>query len=249
MTIVVNATPGGAATFNLTRERLATRALEKCGAASSTNPPSAEDLATALETLDLLLKELPHYGYTWPKTQRAGALLQVLAGETTAELRVLLPDLVTLHALRRIDANGREVPIEQMSLSQWADTADKSTQKDPAGGIRAFVDGEYVANWNPVPNAAFNVQVYYTGAVDDTVAGEPADVRVPWVLGLVFGIAGTIGDEFGVSEQKITRYLTQWALARGRGLIASQPQQPIRVEADEGVRPSSDNPFLEDWRT
>ncbi len=69
-----------ATTWTLKRERIADRALELIGKKSIEQAARPALRAFALESLDGLLKSLPHYGYSWPKASSARASLFISPG-------------------------------------------------------------------------------------------------------------------------------------------------------------------------
>jgi hypothetical protein len=217
-----------ATAWTLTRERLADKALEHCGVLGVGKVPSYEDRGLALETLDGILKELPIYGYTWPKIIATQASLTLTAATSPTLLPTdyygsLMPELVA--------ADGTEWPLRLITMAEWNTIADKDYAAEYPD--RAYIDASRKLWTWPVQTANRVLKIFYQKVVDDTVASSAADISVPFLMGLSYGIAANIGDAFGVPEKKIMRFEAKWAVARGRGMNADVPLAPIRFEVLE----------------
>jgi hypothetical protein len=75
-----------ATTWALTRERIADRALELIGVLPIGQTPRTELRSRALEALDGILKELPRWGYEWPKTYAGRYPLSIPGGTASLSL-------------------------------------------------------------------------------------------------------------------------------------------------------------------
>lgn len=368
--------------FTLTRERIADKALEKCGVLGADQVPSSADRALALEAMDLILKQLPLYGYSWPKTraitteiafnrERAdydfptdyhGNFIGRIVGESggTRNLRLFYQpewlrlqrfvgaDKVTngqftngitgftdlsvgdgsisanvspLSGVGALDLNqgtiGANFGIAEQQIGSLtgdtlhelklevsvnnvtvrvgsatglsdilADTvlntgdpvavplqnrvqffvpvgANIFIQLESAGAVsttstvdnltlfefrhgepdKGYIDAQVDRIFlHPIPNRDGLIRVSYAAVIDDTVAGQQPDVTVPWILGLAYGIAAEIGDEFGVADNKLTRFEGKWAEARGRGIIFDIDQGTIQVQVDDSDPPIATTP-------
>ena len=359
-----------ATAFTLTRERIADKALEKCFVLGAAQVPNSPDRALALETLDLLLKELPIYGYTWPKTGTLST--DILLNDRVADVG-FPSDYYGSAQFQKVGEGGGRVPFSLVPLAQWqrldrydgadriingkftsnitgwtddsvgdgaiahnttalalnlnqgttagnlaratesittvantlhelkpkvttnnvtirvgttsgasdvlADTlllaADLQSrvvffpttttvfvQLESAGAVSttstvdevtgfAFLLGDPFAgyidsgnrlHYHPIPNRDVLLRMRYARIIDDTIGGQPPDIDQPWILGLAYGVAAEMGDEFGVPDNKIQRYEAKWITARGRGLIANVDQGKIIVEPDDGDPPVATTP-------
>ena len=217
-----------ATAWTLTRERLADKSLEHCGVLGVGKVPAYEDRGLALETLDGMLKELPIYGYSWPKVANAQTSITLLTATNPTALPTdyygsLMPELV--------GADLDESPFRLITLAEWNAIADKDYAA--AYPDRGYIDpSRRLWTW-PVQTASRTLKVFYQKVIDDTVASTSADISVPFLMGLAYGIAANIGDAFGVSEKKLQRFEAKWSVARGRGINADVPLAPIRIEALE----------------
>lgn len=220
---VTSGTPTTA--WTLTRERLADKALEHCGVLGVGKVPAHEDRALALETMDGMLKELPIYGYTWPKVINAPATLTLLANTSPTALPT---DYYGSLQPMLIGADGEEVGLSLITLNEWNGIADKDYAADYPD--RGYIDPtRRLWTW-PVQNADRTLKIFYQKVVDDTVSSTAPDISVPFLLGFAYGIAANIGDAFGVNPNKIQRFEAKWAVARARGINADIQTAPIRFE-------------------
>ena len=237
-----------ATAWTLTRERLADKSLEHCGVLGVGKVPAYEDRGLALETLDGMLKELPIYGYSWPKVANAQASLSLVAATNPTALPSdyygsLMPNLLDFYksaisglavsgiAISGLSSDGDESPFRLITLSEWNAISDKDYAAEYPD--RGYIDpSRKLWTW-PVQSATRTLKVFYQKVIDDTVASASPDISVPFLMGLAYGIAANIGDAFGVAEKKLQRFEAKWSVARGRGINADVPLAPIRIEALE----------------
>jgi hypothetical protein len=213
-------------TWTLTRERVADKALEHCRVLGVGKVASFEDRALALETMDALLKELPIYGYSWPKISVVQSSLSLVAATSPTAMPA---DYYGSALFTLIGPDSKEIPFRLMTLSEWNAIADKTYAAD-------YPDRGYLSpdrklwTW-PVQNANRTLKFFYQKVIDDTVSGSTPDISVPWLLGLSFGIAANIGFAFGVSRTDRMDFEAKWSVARTRGINADIMNAPIRIEA------------------
>lgn len=216
--------------WTLTRERIADKALEKCRRLAAGQTPSAEDRNVALEYMDAILKSLPLYGYTWPQVSTTQASVTLAAATSPTTLPV---DFFKGQnpQLRYVDADGNQVELVPLTLPEWNAIPDKTLAADYPINYYVSPDGK-LWTW-PVQNQNVTAKMFYQQVVDDSVGGTPPDVDVPWILGLIYGIAAECSDEFGVPDADRQRFIVTWADLRRRGLNVTRSFAPITVEADE----------------
>lgn len=227
MALIYN--PSATVDWSLTRERICDKALEKCQRLGIGRPASAADRSLCLEALDSILKNLLWYGMSWPKTASAFTTLSLTSGLTS----IALPqDYYTGERLNYVDASGNEVPLPlPITAEEWRLIPNKSTQA--AYPIKVFVDNLHKLWPWPVTNQAVTLNLYYQKVMLDSVAATAVDLDSPWILGLVYGVAAEIGDEFGVSEKKIARFEAKWREQRTLGIMNECPSGPDRVTVSD----------------
>ena len=85
----------------------------------------------------------------------------------------------------------------------------------------------------PIPTASVAGKLWYQKIIDDSVAGSPVDLDSPWNLGLVYGVAIEIADEFDVPEQKIARFMVKWADFKRKAIQNTAYVKPYCVSVDQ----------------
>lgn len=221
MPLIVN--PSAAYNWSLTRERICDKALEKCGRLGIGRPVNNDDRNLSLEALDSVLKNLLWYGLSWPKTASGVTTLAFTAGLAS----LALPADYYSDAMVNYIAVTKEIGLRLIGLEEWKRIPDKTVQATyPRIG---YIDNFNVLHLSPVPSAALNLDLYYQQVILNSVAGASVDLDSPWLLGLVYGVAAEIGDEFGIDPKKIARFEAKWAQQRTLGIMNECPPGPDRV--------------------
>ena len=214
-------------TWTLTRERLCDKAMEKCGALGVGETALSADRDLCLEALDSLLKELPYFGYSWPR-HTAQQISIVLLAATQAY--TLPADYYGGAIVNIVDASGNESNIPLMTLREWNDLVLKTqTGTYPK---QAYIDKTNIMRVWPIQTANVSAKLWYQQVIDDSAASTSVSLDTPWLRGLVYGIAGEIADEHDVPEAKIVRFKQEWMQARQRGIrnTAGQAIYAVRVQ-------------------
>lgn len=227
MALVAN--PSAAVDWNLTRERIADKALEKCKRLGIGRAASAADRALCLEALDSVLKNLHWRGYSWPKTISAFSTLSL----TSNLASIALPqDYYTGARLNYVDASGKEVPLPlPITPEEWRLIPSKTTQASYP--IQVYIDNFNVLWPYPRTNQTVTLNLYYQKVINDSVASSNTDLDSPWMLGLVYGVAAEIGDEFDVDPAKIARFEAKWAFQLQLGIMNEAPPGPDRMTVSD----------------
>lgn len=215
-------------TWTLLRERVAGKALEKCRVTGAMESPDTSDLNLALEALDGVLKNLLWYGYSWPKTVSSSTALSCLSGVQT---KTLPADFYTGAGFRYVDASGNEIGLPIVSPEEWREIVKKT-------GTAAYPDRVYVDNFNvlwlyPAPNQTITVNCYYQAVIADTTANAATALDSPWMIGLVYGVAAEIGDEFAVPVERLQRFEAKWAAQRTLGIMNESPTGTDRITVSD----------------
>lgn len=215
-------------TWTLTREALADRVLMKCGRLAAGESADADDRALVVQALDSVLKNLAWRGYGWPKTTSSSSTITL----TAATANVTLPtDFYSLNALNYVDASGQESPIEIIDFPTYKAIA-KKTQA-ATYPLKGYVDNFNVLWVWPVQAANVSAKLYYQKIVEDSTANSATALDSPWMLGLVYGVAAEVGDEFGVPAQKMARFEGKWQQQLTLGVQNEAPPTPDRVLMDD----------------
>lgn len=227
MALIVN--PSATANWKLTRERICDKALEKCSRLGIGRTADNNDRNLCLEALDSILKNLLWQGYAWPKTASASTPLVLTAGLAS----IALPqDFYSSPRLNYVDASGNEVPLPlPITPEEWRLIPIKTTQS-------SYPQKVYIDNFNtlfpwPLTNQSVTLNLYYQKVILNTVASSAVDLDSPWLLGLVYGVAAEIGDEFGIDEKKMARFEAKWREQRALGVMNEAPPGPDRMAVSD----------------
>lgn len=205
----------------LTAQQICTDALEHIGAIAAGETPSAEDMQTALRGLDAVLKELPLYGYTWPK----------LSGEVTLTWDAGTPQAISLPAdyfnypNAKKTVNGEAVPLIQIPHATWVAMTDR-TQTAPQP-THFYISPDKTLYFWPIPTADPVARLQYQKIVDDASASVAPDVLQFWVNPLGYGVANEIALKFGVDQQTRLEVNQRWQDKKARALESSIPFEHI----------------------
>lgn len=214
--------------WTLLRERVCDKALEKCGVLGAGEQVDADDRNVCLEALDGILKNLQWYGYTWPKTFSDKT---ALACSANVQTKVLPTDFYGGAEFKFLDASSNEIELPILTTDQWRALTKKSA-------TASYPDRCYVDNFNvlwlyPIQTQAITVNCYYQAVITDSVINTAAPLSSPWMLGLVYGVASEVGDEFNVPADKLARFEAKWAMQRNLGIMNEGAPLPDRVSVDE----------------
>lgn len=227
--------------WSLLRERICDKALEKCGVLGPGDPFNPDDRNICLEALDGILKNLLWYGYSWPKTVSSSTPLSCLANIQT---KTLPADYYTGAVFKYVDVTNPLQPLEiELPIQtgdQWRDIPNKlATAVRPD---RVFVDNFNIAWLWPIQTVAITVNLYYQAVIADSVVNSNTPLDSPWMLGLVYGVAAEVGDEFNVPDNKLARFEAKWAMQRTLGIMNEGAPLPDRVSVDDY------SSYQGDWR-
>jgi hypothetical protein len=213
--------------WNLTRERIADRALERIGALGAGQTPDAEDRNLALETLDSILKSLPLYGIIWPRVTPVSVSLSVTALSTTVAMPTdWYPSALHVNVVK---TDGTERPATIIQRRDYEEIPDKTKQGNDLE--YAYIGPDRIMYLWPVPTANITLKLTYQRIVQDSVSGAILpDLGPEWLMGLWNGVAAYCGDEFGVPESDLERFEGKWIEMRTRAQSANRQVAPIIMD-------------------
>jgi hypothetical protein len=209
----------------LTRERICDKALEKCQRLGVGRTVNGDDRALCIEALEGILKNLLWRGYSWPKTASGSTSLTLTVGLASVALPL---DYYTGAHVNYVDSSGNEVPLPSpITREEWANIPLKTTQA-------SYPQKYYIDNFNilfpyPLTNQTVTLKLYYQKVIDNTVAQATTNLDSPWTMGLVYGVAAEVGDEFGVALPKLQRFEAKWERQLNLGVMNESPPGPDRM--------------------
>lgn len=213
-----------ATAWSLTATEICTDALEHLGAIGDGETPSASDLQTCLRGLDGVLKELPTFGYHWPKLSGESALTW-----TGVQYMALPTDYYNFPvAWKTVD--GKKVPLSQITHAQWVRMLDRTATGDVTHFYISPDSKFYV--W-PMPDADPAVSLQYLRILDDAAIGSTPDVMQIWKNPLGYGVANEVAMKFGASSDRRQEVAARWIDKRDRALESSQAYEQITFEVQE----------------
>jgi len=205
-----------AVTWTLLREQIVERALQKCGVLAVGEPVQPDDQVLCLQALDSILKNLVWRGYNWPETVSYNTTIS-LAAQT-----VNLPaDYYSCNGVSYMDAGSQEHELPILPFDQYRDIPKKTeTAVYPRFG---YIDNFNVLYVWPVPASPVSARLYYQKIIDDTAQATATALDAPWMLGLIYGVAAEVGDEFGVDERRLQRFEVKWREQLALGIQNNAP--------------------------
>jgi len=186
----------GSVDFSLTARQIITFALRKLNVCAQTEDPGADDAETARIELNLMLKEWQKHEWLWALTEGSVSLV---ADDADCSLS---PVPYKIISARYRNANGRDIPMTEMSREEYYNLPDKTSNGTPT---QFYCDRQratvtmYV--W-PVPASVTTETIKYTyyrkfEDVDDLA--NDIDVRQEHEGLVGYYLARRLGPDFGVA--------------------------------------------------
>jgi len=130
----------GNSTFNLNRDSIVRRALRMVGAFTSTDSPRPEQSADAIQILNTMLKTWSVEGFLW---LRQFINITLVAGQNNYLLGpgsvVPIDRPIHVFNVNRKSSSGNEIPMIQLTRSDWMLIPNKTTQSTP---VQFFYDAQ-----------------------------------------------------------------------------------------------------------
>jgi hypothetical protein len=214
-----------ATAFALNREEICKRALRKCGAVGAGEDPAPEDSELALESLDLLIKELPVEGFGWLKLTPDATSLTLETDQVTA----LPTDYGGEAKLYRVDSAGNEIPLVFIPWHEYLALEDKDESGDYPTHYSIRNDSAIFC-W-PDISSTVSAKLYYRKITSDTEAGANPDAPRELARALVYLVAADIGDEMGAAGNAILRWLEIGTTLREKvcSYTETKDNRPLRL--------------------
>ena len=214
--------------WTLTAEEICRDALEHLGVVGAMETVNASDQQIALKALDGVLKELPLYGYVWPKLSGEVALTWGGAG---AQTMVLPADYYNFPAAWKL-LNGQRMPLTPIAHADWV----QMTNRAATGPVTHFyISPANVFYMYPTPNEATDpaVTLQYQRIVDDAVASLTADVLQTMKNPLGYGVANELKFKFMLDKVDRDDIERTWGMKRGMAIESALSFTPISVAVQD----------------
>lgn len=215
-------------TWNLTREQLADKVLQKVGNLARGETGAEDDRQIVYGALDGIIKELPVYGYEWPQVTPS----QVALALPLATQIVSLPaDYYAGASVSFTGPGGKEVPLPLVPLSRWLEIELKSdTAAYPQLG---YLDPAAQLHVWPIPTGAVSGFLSYQKIISDSAASTASGLPQTFTRGLVYALCADVGDEFGATPAQILLWQARWVEARKLCIEAASPRLPDCASVDD----------------
>lgn len=224
--LIVN--PSAAYDWRLIREEIADSALRKLRKLGAGENAAPEDRVLALNALDSVLKNLAWRGYDWPKTLSGSASLSFGANAIS---QALPADFYNPIAFNYLDTSGNEVPLKPMTTKEYDSITVKTTAGIPS---QYYIDNFNVIFLWPVNTVAQTIKAYYRKIILDTVAQGAVDLDSPWMLGLPYGVACELVDDFVIMDNAlISRIETKWREQVKLGVQHESQAYPLQMTVND----------------
>jgi hypothetical protein len=188
-------------TFTRTREQMRDMVLRKLNALGIDETANAEDAVLVYEAMDIRLKELHSLNLLWFEVASALSDVTITSGSATtnAGSDVLYPVSMSVRV------GSEDFPLEIVDHRTFQAIPNKTETGQPekmlfSGGVYRF--------W-PVPDANYTGKLTYQQMAADTAAAAAPNVPVAMMRSLVTLIVYDLADDYGLSEQAISRLAAQ----------------------------------------
>lgn len=218
--------------FNRTREQLRSMVLRKLGVIGAATSVVSADADIVYEAIDLRLKEMHRLGIFWRKVDRIPATFSLTANVSTAQAAtndILFPISMTV-----LDSSLDE-PVRIIGIPEYAAIENKSDTGLPT---KALWKGSTEFAFHPVPTVASTIKLVYEKIADDTSAGSATDIEVSMLRWMKDIIAYDIGDDFGMDEMRMQRFMKESLQAeKNIRKLAVEHKDFTRVAVDDWTGP------------
>lgn len=211
--------------YNPARDTIVRRALRMVGAFNSGDVPRPEQLADAVDVLNMMIKAMQIEGHLWVKIfaeltltasqntySIGGNSACVVQGTATAASRPF-----RIYGInRKATTGGNEVPLLELSRKSWMEVPTKSSTGTP---VQYYYDPQMSVGklyiW-PAPldttyKLILSMERPLTDILDDT---ETYDFPQEWLELLCYGLAWRLAPEYGMSIAERQQLGTEYATLR-----------------------------------
>ncbi len=217
-----------ATSWTLTAEQICRDGLELLNVIGTGETVRAEDQQLALRALDGVLKELPLYGYLWPKLSGEVALTWGGAGVQTLTLPT---DFYNYPQLWKL-VSGQRQPLKQIAHGDWVQMPGRAT----AGDVTHFyINPSKVLYLYPTPATVDpGLTIQYQKIVDDASTTVTPDVLQILKNPLGYGVANELSMKYGLGKTERDDIERKWNLKRTLALESAISYEPIVMDVDDG---------------
>lgn len=213
--------------FNVTREELVRRALRKLGATN----PSTEDLTNAVQSLNVLVKEIDPQGkWLWTITNTESTLTisaSTRTYTTGSGAGNIATDILALETFILLKGTTR-VPCRILEKKEALSTYELEGTGEP---YLVYLEKKPLAANNvlwtyPLPSGSYTAKYTYRRRLYDfDAAGDNPDFPQEWINCLTYVVADDLADEYGLPLEERDR-LSAKAAAKLRSMKIANAENP-----------------------
>ena len=222
--------------FTRTRNQIADMVLRKLGVLAAGGTADSDDTTIVYEAIDLRLKELHRLGIFWRKVTKTPLSFTITANTNSASASA---DVLFPIAMHVVDGS-RDAAVDIISINEYAGIQDKTEAGVPT---KALWNGSAEFLFWPVPIADTTAKLIYEKIIDDTSASAAPDIEVSMMRWLKDIVAYDLGDDFGLSDNKMARFMRESEMAERkiRSLAVQRVDYPpVAVDDFDGQRMETD---------
>lgn len=222
----------GTIVYTLTARDVVEYALRKIGALDITQAADADEAAAALVELEVMLKEWALKGpYLFTKREASQALTS-----NTASYSLTTQKPIRILEARYRDANGRDLPMEELTREEYLELPLKSANGIPT----TFYFDPQPASWTfytwPVLITATTelIRFSYQRRIEDVGdLNNNLDIPQEWLSTVGYALAARLLDDYGIAD-----VIAERIIARSEALLSSARafERDSRVMFHPGMR-------------
>lgn len=189
----------GSVDFALTRSELCTKALRLIGVLDATETAAADEMASAVSSLNIMLKAWAGRGiYLWTKTEDSFPLVSATASYVFGAGGTKTYKPLKILSVRHARSATNEVPLLPMSREEYFDLPDKTSAGSPTS---FYYDPQRATGrlylW-PVLAGTDTIKYTYARMFEDMdEVGNEVDFPQEWFEAVIYNLAIRCAPEFG----------------------------------------------------
>lgn len=204
----------GTITYNPVCTVITKSAIRKVGGYSSGDTPRAEQMADAVEALELMFKEWQAEGFLWLKQF---VYVTLVASQTSYQIGPSSTDLIhsnsaattdflqrptKIYTPTRLNSAGYEVPLKLISRSDYSALTNKATTGTV---VQVYYDAQmnngvlYV--WLTPSTGVTDKIVFTADRIIEDIGADDKTLDVPpeWLNAVIWNLAARIAPEYGIA--------------------------------------------------
>ena len=230
MTIVIDASLD----WSLTTIKVIQGALQLCQAIGVGEKVEDEDAALCLDALNGVIKELPNYGFQWPRISNNPVSISWTLGTPSIVTPPL--DYFAAPVLKYTDASGVLRPLRPVSKFIW-EAYDLTQTADYPEVF--YVSPDLSFHLYPAPTQEPGLWLSYQSILPDVILAGMTNIQQQYVNSLQYFLADEISLKYGVDQTIRAEISARAAQKKFLMLQWATDQAPICISVDDCAYPRS----------